>query len=384
MSYVLVLDPQTGMAGDMFIAALVSLGIDVADAIRKLNEIADIAVRYESDGVIIDTKPRIHDARHDLILSLTEKYANILNLKENFKEMALQIVKILINAEKKVHEIFRIGHGDRLHEAADVIVDALLSAFALQKLNIREVYCLSPVYIGGGIVRFSHGVFDVPAPATRFIINEYNIPVEKGPVNEELLTPTGAAILAALNPVYIPRRDYRKNFEEIKRGQGLGHKKIGIPNVLKVYLAKKRENIFREKIVQLETNLDDISPEILATIFNELPKALDIQIVEGIGKKNRPTFIVKIWCYPEDEETIVKKLFKVTGTLGIRRYEVERYVKPRWVCLKKVRIGDKTFVIRFKGNKPEFSDLLNISKKTGLSVLEIQRKILSGEIKVIE
>ena len=276
-----------------------------------------------------------------------------------------------------------MGDEDELHEAADVLIDAILVAHALQQLNVSKIYCLSPVYVGKGIIRFSHGVFDVPAPATRYIINEYNIPIEHGPVEGELLTPTGAAILAALNPTYIPRIDYRKNFETIKEGHGLGHLKLEIPNVLKVYLARKRESIFLEEIIELETNLDDISPEILGNIFEELTEALDIQILHGIGKKNRPVFVLRIWCYKEDERSVVNKIFKLTGTLGIRRYVIRRYVKPRWYNYKRIKVGEKIFVIRFKDGKPEFEDLKRIAKELKISVLELQRKLLSGEIKLV-
>ncbi|MHA1616215.1 MAG: LarC family nickel insertion protein [Candidatus Njordarchaeales archaeon] len=381
---VLIIDPRTGIGGDMLAGALISLGVNVSLAIQILEEFGEIHIKRLPEGIKIETVPKLDHLTMDEALEIIEKSCERLNIKGVFRDFALKAIKILFEAEENAHKTFNIGTLAHLHEASDVIIDTILVAFSLQYINPSEIYCLYPVYYGGGTVRFSHGVFEAPAPATRYIIRKYNILVEKGPVATELLTPTGAALLAALDPLYVHRKDCRKNFEIWATGRGLGTKELPIPNVLSVYLARKREGIFLEKIVELETNIDDVSPEIIGDIFRDIPEALDIHVIPIICKKNRPGYLLRIWCYEEDEKTIVEKLFKLIGTLGIRRYVVERYVKPRWVKVKKIKIGDKEFRIRFKNSKPEHEDLVKIAHETGLSVLELERMILSGDIEVLE
>jgi len=122
-----------------------------------------------------------------------------------------------------------------LHEAMDILIDVIGAALALESLNVDldDVTCLSPVFVGGGAVNFSHGLLKVPAPATKYIMDVHHIPFESGPVETELLTPTGAAILAALKPKFIPRTS---NKPQGKVGMGMGQKKLERPNVLRVYL----------------------------------------------------------------------------------------------------------------------------------------------------
>ena|GEM_PF-639372 len=380
---VLVIDPRTGLAGDMFIGALIDLGVDVFSIIDTFSEIAEININRETEGVQVKVIPKFDELSFNEALDLLKRICDLLSMNEKFKQLAIRIVKILFEAEEWAHKEYKIGHPGALHEASDIIVDASLSAYALQQLRASEIYCLYPVYYGGGVVHFSHGVFEVPAPATRYIISKYNIPAEKGPVDTELLTPTGAAILAALQPLYLHRLDLRKNFEIISSGKGRGAKKLPIPNVLRVYLAKKRGEVFLEKVIELETNLDDVSPEVIGDLFSSIPEALDIQVIPVIGKKNRPAYLLRIWCYEEDEKEVVNEIFRLTGTLGIRRYVIERYVRPRWVKVKKIRVRGKEFIIRFKDSKPEHEDLLRISREIGLSVVELERMILSGDIEVV-
>lgn len=375
----LIINPRTGVSGDMFIGALIGLGINITPAKEFLEGLADIEVSELKRGYRVQITTKLHHLDIQQALEYIDKARSENILLENGYRIARKIIEVLYEAEENVHRKLNIGHKGKLHEASDIIIDAIISAFGLQQLKINEIYCIEPVYTGFGVIKFSHGIFEVPAPATRYIIEKYDIPIEKGNYDTELLTPTGAAILAAIDPIFIDKRDFKKFFEPISTGVGYGSKKLREGNYLELHLARKKDSMFIEEIVELETNLDDVTPEIIGNIFDSIRDALDIQIIGTIGKKNRPSIILKVWCYKDDERDIVNRMFRATGTLGIRRKEVERYVKPRDFLVRKVRIGNNIFRVRFKGGKPEFRDLKRISERTGLEVLEIYKLLMSGD-----
>lgn len=136
------------------------------------------------------------------------------------------------------HQGMETGH---LHEAADIVFDILGAVLLLQKLDIRNVYYRVPVYVGGGSVNTSHGILEVPAPATRRILELFNIAWDNGPVQTELVTPTGAAILSGIEAVPIGANRATEDFQIKAIGNGVGHKHLEILNVLTAQLVEKRK-----------------------------------------------------------------------------------------------------------------------------------------------
>jgi len=371
---VLVIDPYMGAAGDMFVGALAGLGVDFSKPIEALSDVGTVEIHKVNYGYRVSTQSHLSELDTEEVLDIMSKIMEKVPIVDPYREFALRALRILIEAEKWAHRTFRIGEGGHLHEISDIVIDLILVAYGLQILEAKKIYCLYPIMVGEGIIRFSHGVFEVPAPATRWIIDNYMLPTKRGPYDVELLTPTGAAIIAALQPIFVDRRDLEKNFIIESIGVGLGHRKLPELNALKIYVATERKEPFLEEIVELETTIDDIAPEYLSYIYGFLD-AYEITITPAIGKKNRLAMILRVLCSEEKEKECVEKIFRATGTLGIRRKVVRRYVRPRRYEVRHIIVDGHEFRVIFKEGKPEYSQILRIAKKMHLTPLEVLRKL---------
>ena len=260
----LYIDPTGGFAGDMFSAALISAGADEKKMIKAMeyaaSKIGKATIKTEkthddATRLIIDIKHDHnhlpgHDAKH-LILHIFEE----LQIKENFMYFGMVALQNLIDAEIKAHKEHTFltdhhhghshshDHGHHhhhhdepeafLHEAQDILIDITGAVYGLYLLNTDpQAILTSPVSYGGGMITFSHGTLKVPAPATQNMIDKFELPVKEGPVNFELFTPTGAAILSALNPELSNNKLKDNN---ISIGTSRGTKDLDIPP-LKVWI----------------------------------------------------------------------------------------------------------------------------------------------------
>jgi uncharacterized protein (DUF111 family) len=280
----LLIHPGGGMAGDMFSAGLVSAGADfkwirnvMVAAGQKLGSV-QIDIKKTLDGASQLSIKLAPDRRHlggneakEILLELFNRF----NIREKYRNFGIEILKILIKAERKAHAEFNIvvegdhshfyhhyrsvhdhsnghhhthRHGHRyeheeetfLHEAQDIVIDIMGAVAGMQQLDIEpEAELLAPVSVGGGYVVFSHGRLSIPAPATTIILREYNIEWERGPVEVELFTPTGAAILAALGSRVNPSLDI-ETLDVKAIGTARGTKILDIPP-LKFFLIKEVE-----------------------------------------------------------------------------------------------------------------------------------------------
>ena len=260
----LIINPEYGMAGDMFSAALISAGAPEKDLIDVMISAAsplgqcEITALKEQRGdtagifLRISLEENLHGIKVKTAYEHLVKTCEQKGIKREYKEFSLKALTILGDAEQKAHagesmENLHL-HSPHLHEAQDIIIDLAGAAYGMQELGISlsSVTCLSPVCMGGGKIKFSHGTLDVPAPATTHIISDFAIPVKHGPVERELFTPTGAAILAALNPEFIERDTYKQNYpgQKVKQGIGFGTMRIKMekkgPNGLYIFL---KENV---------------------------------------------------------------------------------------------------------------------------------------------
>lgn len=249
----------------MLSAALISAGVPESPLIEVMKSAASllgfckINVKREQRGKATGVSLRISldEHIHGIEIPRAREYLKKTfldyGIKGEYKDFAYRALTILGQAEQKVHAEKAMGvhhhHTPHLHEAQDIIIDLAGAAFGLQELDIHvsSVLCLSPVCVGGGKITFSHGTLDIPAPATAQIIEDYAIPFKKGPVEYELFTPTGAAILAALKPEYVKRDTYRNTLsgQEIIAGTGFGSLNIsgeetGGPNALYIFLMDTR------------------------------------------------------------------------------------------------------------------------------------------------
>jgi len=248
----LIIDPAMGMAGDMFVAALVGLGapaeraVEIMEASAEPIGGADVAFHREPlpDATLAwriaatDRTTRepleLHQATEFLTASLWAA-----GVADPYASFAARALGILGHAEQHAHAGFHHAeHHDKrvvLHEAQDIIMDLAATAWGLQWLGVslEHASCHAPVYVGGGHVRFSHGRFAVPTPATAQILAHHAIPWVRGPMDFEQLTPTGAAILAALRPRFVSRRAV-SGAQRV--GVGLGSRTTVPPNALTLTL----------------------------------------------------------------------------------------------------------------------------------------------------
>ena len=239
----LIIDPEYGMAGDMFTAALLSVGAPESRVLDVMKSAAaplgKVTIRVIKE--VRDNVPGIylHISLDESLpgMEVTRAYEHLKNMcvengiKGEYKDFVLRALTILGEAEQKAHSERSMGpghshHHPHLHEAQDIIIDLAGAACGMQELGIplSSVVCLSPVSVGGGTITFSHGTLDVPAPATAHIIKDFSIPVVSGPVEKELFTPTGAAILSALEPEFLERTSYTlpPKSEHLLTGTGFG------------------------------------------------------------------------------------------------------------------------------------------------------------------
>lgn len=377
----LYFDCFSGISGDMTVGALLDLGIDSKDFLDKLNGLNIKGYHIEIKKGL---KKGIAGTDFNVVIEdgkLSQPHRNINDiykiieesgLNENIKNLSRKIFRIIAEAEafvhrKKVEEI-------HFHEigAIDSIIDIVGSAICFDALNADEIIS-SPLNLGGGFVDCEHGRLPVPAPATVEILK--GVPVYSSGIQKELTTPTGAAIIKAVCSSF---EDFPAM--EIERsGYGLGKRDLETPNALRVVLGKKKNASKKNISIQhpslwvLETNIDDMNPEIYSYILPKLFDlgSLDVYITPIIMKKNRPANMLSVLC-PEDKiQAIEKFLFMETTTLGIRKYGVERSELDRKIVRVATPYGEISVKAAYLDGKlikfsPEYEDCAKAAENSGL------------------
>ena len=314
------------------------------------------------------------------------------NTKAIKKTFAIKSIETLIRAESKIH-----GEPEdsvHFHEAAsfDTVIDLLGTAIALDDLGcFDDDIVVTPVAIGGGTVTFSHGTSSNPAYAILEIFRESGIITVGGNVKEELTTPTGASMLVNLvkecSEFYPPMK-----IQSI--GYGAGQKDFeGFSNVLKIVRGVASTKLQLDTVKILETNVDDVSGEILGHLIEKIMDqgAKDVSIYPGITKKGRPTNLVCVICDDVKVDTIIDTLVLETGTLGIRISNSNRFIVPRSNHNFSLTFDGKSFEVNYKKSshngkthfKIEFDDLKNMSNALDKPIVDIE-SFLRKEIEKIE
>ncbi len=391
---VLLIDPRNaGISGDMFIAALLDLGADFGKIKKALESISDYLGDYKvgsekirKDG-IASTTYHFKFEEKEIGYPVAKEAINKAEISKKAKEFALNCLETLTGAEARVHGEKKDDL--KLHEASDSIADFVSAAVALDDLGLFNAHIVSThVNTGNGFFVFHGKRQPVPGPAVAEILK--NVPMF-GDVDSELTTPTGATFLVSLVDKFV---DDLPALKIEKTGYGAGKKELEIPNVLRVMVGESVDSsLVSEKISILETNIDDVSGEILGYTLEKLMEegAMDVSITPILMKKNRPGHILSVICKKEDEERLSKLVMDETGSLGVRvSPEAHRYVLKREVIDKNVEILGHDYNVRFKVAKdqkgvvavvkPEFEDIKKIASKTGLSALKV-KKILDGKCK---
>jgi uncharacterized protein (TIGR00299 family) protein len=344
-------------------------------------------------GINIDEQ--VHHREGSTLLNALKQILTEFNLSPPANDFAINSLTTLIQTEAYVHnEPFDHVH---LHEAgsADTIIDVAGIAIALDSLDLfnSKIYGTHPS-IGGGLIKIDHGTYPVPPPATSKILRDYSIPFKGGPVEKELVTPTGISILANLVTeflsVYPP---IKVNTEGYGAGKYNFH---GIPNVTRIIIGEATSlKFFEDEIVKLETNVDDVTGETLGYTMNKLLEngALDVSYLNTVTKKNRPGYLISVISKPKDSVKLASILFEETGTLGIRTIPgIKRLILSRSVERITITVDGKDFYVGIKIGKdsadniltmkPEFEDIKDIAKETGESMKTISELALKKAIEI--
>lgn len=295
------------------------------------------------------------------------------DMTETAKALARKIFRIIGEAEAKAHDLPL----DEVHfhevGALDSIVDVVAAAVTFDSLHIKEVI-VPKLTEGTGTVRCRHGVMPVPVPATVNIVSAYKIPMELTGAKGEYVTPTGAAISAAISTSH----QLPPSFVIKKAGLGAGKRAYtDRSGILRAFLIQGEENEGRDKVVKLETDIDDCSGEVLGYVMKKLFKAgaKDVHYAPVFMKKNRPAWELTVICGEEKAEKLEKIIFTETTTIGIREYPLRRSILDREekevetvygkASVKQVSLGK---MIR---SYPEYETVKKLAKKSKVPFMDV-------------
>ena len=399
---VLYIEPFSGLSGDMFLGSLCGL-LDAYDEILELPEklnLPDGRIEInptEKNGIVckqirvIDLNENSESSEHHHHHNKSEsdhhhghhhhhrhlsdiiKIIDEAAIAAEAKQIAREIFQFIGEAESQVHDI----PIEKIHfheiSAVDSIIDIIGCAVLLERLEISKAYC-DPICVGYGMVSTQHGRLPVPAPATAKLL--YGMPTYKGNEEGERVTPTGAAILKYLNPVFASTEIA---IEE--SAYGPGQKEFIAPNVLRLSIGTVSRQ--PDSLFSVETNLDDCPPESLGSQFQDRLKeagAIDFTISPVTMKKGRPGFCLNALAPKAQLETVCDAILENTTAIGVRYFPVERKIlerteEYRTTPFGEFRIKTVTTPSGKSRSKIEADDLERASREHGIPVTELRRKL---------
>ncbi|MFW6415549.1 MAG: nickel pincer cofactor biosynthesis protein LarC [Thermodesulfobacteriota bacterium] len=366
----------TGISGDMFLAAMGDLGLDVSqlsDIFREAGIEVDIYTKRIREKGLVASRLFIESRSSQPLRHLSDLQGIIHNcpVSEYVKTSSDQALQKLGAAEAEVHGVDL--NDVHFHEigAVDTLVDVVGAFWALEKMQITGVTCSRLPWFGG-YVECDHGTLPLPAPATLRLL--HNKPVYSTEFRDELITPTGVLLLDSIVDSFAPGPAGVLE----KSAMGWGSKDLGsVPNALRLFLySGSREET--ENIWVLESNIDHLTGEEVGNLFQELldAGALDVFYLPGIMKKNRPGGLLQVISDSSSLGQVQESMFKQTLSLGIRRREMERVTLPReekefstpWGSVRGKQIHFKEQGI----SKPEFEALKEFAASRGLSLVQMR------------
>jgi uncharacterized protein (TIGR00299 family) protein len=379
-------DCFSGISGDMTLGALVDAGFPLADLRAELQVLGVPGWEISAEKVWKNGMAATHvkvkaddtETHRSLatILGILEKS----RLSPSVKLQAGNIFRKLGEAEATVHDVpLEKIH---FHEvgAVDAIIDIAGACIGFAALGI-ETFACSPLNVGGGTAKMAHGVLPVPAPATARLLLQK--PTYSNGVQRELVTPTGAAIVATLCDTFGPQPAMSVS----AIGYGAGNADLEQqPNVLRLMIGEAAQissGLHDETIRVLEANLDDMNPQLYG-YFSEralAAGALDVFATPVQMKKNRPGMLVTVLCQQQDAVKFSEMLFAETTTLGVRSHDVQRRILPReWVKVS-TQFGDvRIKVARLNGHvehaAPEFDDCRKLAEEKNVPLQLVLQEAL--------
>jgi hypothetical protein len=373
-------DCPSGASGDMILGALLDAGVSLPALRAELEKLAlpgwTLGAREVLRGAFRATKAEVGvdpGAHHEhRTLGAVLRILNESALDPAVKGGAVRVFTRLAEAEARVHGTS--VEAVRFHDvgAVDAIIDITGAVAALELLGIEAVY-VSALPLGGGTVEGPHGVIPVPAPGTAELLRGF--PVVDTGVRAELVTPTGAAILTTLarGAGAMPPMTVRAV------GYGAGTRDLATPNVLRCFVGETTDPAaVTESIVQVETTIDDMSPQLYESLIDRLFEAgaVDVFLTPVIMKRSRPGIVLAALCPPARLHEVSRTLFEESSTIGVRWTEMHRTTLPREMVTLPTAYGPIPFKIsRLEGRvvtvTPEFAEVARIAREKGVSVREV-------------
>ena len=390
-------DGRLGASGDMILGALVAAGADpeVLDPIAAAIDVEFVIDRtvvqgIESTDVTVRSTADHHHHDHAEGHGPHRSYPEVVSIVEEMDlpssvtDRALAAFRLLGEAEAAVHGTDLAE--THFHEvgADDAIADVTGAALLLDDLDVADVI-VGPMSVGDGEVETSHGIYPVPPPAVAEVLSRSSLSWRGGPVEAELLTPTGAAILGAVATGV----DALPPMRSADVGYGAGTKRFPHrPNVLRALVGTPTGALASEPVRVLETTVDDVTPEVLGHLQTALREAgaVDVTILPATMKKARPGHHVQVIVPPADEVRVARRLAAETGTLGVRSSSTShRWIADRTIETVTVSVDDTAYEGDVKiatddegavlDRSAEFDDAARIASATGLPVRTVLERL---------
>lgn len=389
MNRLMYLDPFSGIAGDMFLGLLLDLGVDEKELKKEFDKL-DVPYYLDVDKVkkggitATDVNVVVPEDVEERNKSMNlQDIVNILGrLDDPVRTSAIEMFEQLAEAEGKVHGMSK--EEIHFHEvgAIDAIIEIVGALVGTNLLRIKGVYC-GPLNIGTGFVETDHGTLPVPAPATAELLKNVPIDIKKSlETDTELVTPTGALIL---NKLVTGFKDL-KYFTIQRVGYGAGDKELGLPNVLRGYIGS-RSSTDSSKNVLVETNIDDMKPEICGYLMEELFEsgALDVYYTPIYMKKNRPAFKLSVLCDSDKKDEMIDLIMEESTTIGVRVFNPDKIEAEREIKKVDTEYGEaKVKIARSRSNiiniAPEYESCSRLAKETGRPLKSIYNTVYQAAL----
>lgn len=328
-----------------------------------------------------------HTHAHGRSLTAIRRLIHDAALPDPVKQTAIRAFELLGHSEAKIHNV--PVEEIHFHEvgAVDAIVDIVAASAGIHHLNVGAWYC-SPINVGGGTVVCAHGTFPVPAPATADLLR--GLPTYSAYLQQELVTPTGAALLRAIDPVF--GLQPAMHVEHIGYGAGTRNSK-DFPNVLRLSVgdssdAAPSHTSHSDTVTVMETALDDLSPQVLAYVAETAlaQGALDVMLTQVIMKKGRPGTVLTVLCNPADSAVLERLILAQTSTLGVRIRQERRSCLERKHIPVSTEYGEIRIKVGSLGSEtmnaaPEYEDCRAAAAKHRVAIKQVQQAAIAAYLR---
>jgi uncharacterized protein (TIGR00299 family) protein len=371
-------DCFAGVSGDMILGALVDAGLDMRELKSGLGKLKISGYKIKSEkttrGGISGTKfsvdiieQRVKRSLKDIIEIIDQS-----DLDDDIKDLSRRTFKELAMVEAKIHG--KSVDEVHFHEVGglDSIIDVIGSFIGVKKLGVKATYS-SKIHVGAGFVECQHGILPVPVPATLEMLK--GVPIYSKGIQAELATPTGVCVLKTLSKSFGIMPEMRVE----KVGYGAGGRDLEIPNLLRVYVGEaNKEEYERDQVAVIETNIDNMNPELLAYASEIVLKqgALDVFMTPIFMKKNRPGTMLSVLTTEDKLDDILSTIFRETTTLGVRIHRSERKKLSREIMSLSTRFGEIRVKIGKIGNQitgiaPEYESCKQIAVRRQIPLKDV-------------